>query len=157
MNTTTPASTRHVCAVGPHIFVSPNSTAFPILPPSNISRTEMYDDPSPHEGTAFRWSLDGYPQLLYCLKSPQYQGALLECLAFTFCSLHITFDQGCYKLAKNVQFLWHLLEKCLIVAPLELFKATNILHRLSFTSFKYPSEYGYLRTYINKNKSDSSL
>ena len=112
----------------------------------------MYDDPSPHEGTAFRWSLDGYPQLPYCLKSPRYQGALLERLAFTFRSLPIVFDRGRYELAKNVQFLWHSLEKCLIAATLELFKAAEVLHHLSFASFKYPSEYGYLRTFINKKQ-----
>jgi hypothetical protein len=152
MNTAPPAPPRHVRAVGPHIFVSPNSLAFPILPLPNISKTEMYNDPLPHEGSAFRWSLDGYPQLPYCLKHPRYQGALLERLAFTFRSLPIDFDRGRYELSQNVQTLWHSLENCLIAATWELFRAANVMHHLSFQPFRYPSEYGYRRTYINKKQ-----
>ena len=154
MNTaspTPPTPPHYVCMVGPHIFISLNLPTFPILPLASVSKTNMYNNPLPHEASTLWWSLDGYPQLPYCLKHPQYQGTLLEHLTYTYHSLPIDFDWGRYELSKKVQILWHSLENCLIAAIWELFRAANIMHHLSFQPFKYPSKYGYHRTYINKN------
>ena len=62
-----------ITSVEAHILVSPNAPDIFELP-VGMSKNDTPSEPRPSDATTFRWSLNPFPQLPYCLKYPRYQG-----------------------------------------------------------------------------------
>jgi hypothetical protein len=140
-----------ITSVEAHILVSPNAPDIFELP-VGMSKNDTPSEPRPSDATTFRWSLNPFPQLPYCLKYPRYQGPLLQRLAYTFNTLPLEWDYG-WSLSPSVAESWQSLETCLETATVALFNAVGALHLLEFRVFRRPSQFGYSRKF---RKSDQS-
>jgi len=121
MSSSAPTPPRpYVTAVGPHILVSPNSPAIVTLPSIDINQNRFEEYATPRDATTFRWSLNLYPHLAYCLTWPLYQGSLLQRLACLRRTIPIDFINTTWELSGRVRYSWWSLEVCLIAVAREL-------------------------------------